>query len=75
MDGNQVKNAVDVGIGVGGLTSSEWLQWVHAMSDMAAAMAAVGGAILVTLRIAIAYRDWSEGKKVKVKEKNDECGS
>jgi hypothetical protein len=40
--------------------SSPW--WLRYLEDYAAAYIAIGGAILVTIRVAIAYRDWRRNK-------------
>jgi hypothetical protein len=52
------ERTLDYIIGAGGATAPAWLQWVHMVSDMAAAVAAIGGVMLVSLRIALAIREW-----------------
>lgn len=57
------KNTADVVIGVGGATSPKWLMLLHAASEISATMAAIGGAVLVAFRVALAYREWVRGRE------------
>lgn len=54
------KVALDTGIGGIGATSPLWLQNIQTGAGL---VAAVGGAILVIIRLAIAWRDWRNGGK------------
>lgn len=65
------KNVGDVGLGLGGATSPAWLQYLHTVNELAAAFAVLGGAVLVALRVALAYRELKEGRRVKAEA--DEC--
>lgn len=52
----QMKNAaVDVPIGVGAVSLPVWIEY---LKEGAVAVTAVGGAILVGIRIAVAIRDY-----------------
>ena len=56
------KTATDVAIGAGATASGAavWFDWIQ---HGAAIIAAVGGAALVMVRLAIAIRDWRNDKK------------
>lgn len=66
-----VKNTTDVAIGVGGATSPKWLEALHTASEVSATMAAIGGAVLVAFRVALAYREWVRGRAVPVDDETD----
>jgi hypothetical protein len=51
----QIKTALDTSIGTIGASSPLWIQHLQ---QGAAIVAAVGGAILVVIRLLIAWRDW-----------------
>jgi hypothetical protein len=55
--------AIDTAIGttVGGTGVAVWLDWIQ---GGAATVAAVGGAVLVLIRLLIAWREWRNGRKV-----------
>ena len=56
------KIALDTGIGSIGATSPLWLQYIQTGAGL---IAAVGGAVLVIIRLAIAWRDWRSGRNGK----------
>lgn len=49
---------IDYALGAGGVTSPVWLTWVHQVSEVSAMLAAIGGAVLVMVRIAIAVKKY-----------------
>jgi hypothetical protein len=55
-----IKTALDTSIGTIGAISPIWIQYLQ---EWAGFIAAVGGAILVIIRLAIAWRDWRNGKR------------
>lgn len=59
-----VKHTIDYTLGAGVITAPVWVQWLQVASSLAAFVAAFGGVILVTIRIAIAWRDWRRGEVV-----------
>lgn len=54
-----VKTAVDASLGTGAVTSPLWLQLLERGLGF---YVAVAGAILITIRLVIAFRDWRAGK-------------
>lgn len=48
----------DYTVGTGGATSPFWLPWLHGVSEIAGAIAAIGGVVLVTIRIKLAWREY-----------------
>lgn len=50
-------HGVDYTIGGLGATSPVWLQWVDYLSQWAGVIAAIGGVILIILRIWLAIRE------------------
>lgn len=54
------KNAIDGAIGAVGVSSPVWLQYLQ---NGAGAVVAIGGAVLIVIRVMIAWRDWRNGKK------------
>jgi hypothetical protein len=65
-----LKNTTDMAIGVGGATSPKWLEVLHTASEVSATMAAIGGAVLVAFRVALAYREWVRGRAAPVDDDN-----
>ncbi len=59
---DQIKTAVDGSLGVGAITSPFWLAWME--SGLKIFMLA-GGAVLLAIRILIAWREWRAGKQNK----------
>lgn len=66
-----VRQAADLTIGTVGMSSPLWLQYLHAASDIAATVAALGGAVLVALRVLLAYREWRKPAMERAEE--DQC--
>jgi hypothetical protein len=54
------KNAIDGALGAAGISSPFWLTQLQ---TVAGAVVAVGGAVLIVIRVMIAWRDWRNGKK------------
>jgi len=52
-------NLTDLGVGGGALTVPLWL---HQLADWAQAFVMIGGAVLLALRLIIAWRDVRKGK-------------
>jgi predicted ferric reductase len=50
-----IAGKTDIATGVAAVTSPLWLRWLE---YGAAAYIAIGGIILITIRVAIAYRNW-----------------
>lgn len=64
MSAESQRAAIDTAIATtaGGGAVAVWMDWIQ---GGAATVAAVGGAILVLVRLAIAIRDWRNGKQAK----------
>lgn len=56
------KNAIDGTLGTLGVSSPIWLQYIETGSKT---IVLIGGAMLVVIRVAIAIRDWRNGKQAK----------
>jgi hypothetical protein len=59
MEQEHLAAKLDVLLGAGGLTSPAWLPLLHNLNELAATIAAIGGAALVLVRLAIALRAWA----------------
>lgn len=55
--GPAVKTGVDVTVGVGAIASPEWLPLVHSVSEVAGAIAALGGLVLLYFRLKLVILD------------------
>lgn len=53
------KEALDGLLGVGAVSSPIWLQYIQTTIGM---FMLIGGALLLALRLAIAWREWRAGK-------------
>lgn len=60
--GRNLKHAGDYAVGTAGAASPAWIPWMHQMNEIAALVATLGGAVLVFVRLAIAVRDWKQGR-------------
>jgi hypothetical protein len=54
------KEALDGALGVSAVSSIIWLQYIQTAIGM---FMLIGGAVLLALRLAIAWREWREGKR------------
>lgn len=54
------RNAIDGTLGLGAVTSPFWLSWVE---NGLGIFMLVGGAVLLTLRLMITWRQWRAGKQ------------
>lgn len=58
-----VNSISDAALGAGGVTSPVWLPILHSINAVAAAVAAVGGAVLILIRIYFVLDRWDEYRK------------
>ena len=52
--------AVDSALGAGGLSAIVWWPYIEGAMQV---IVGAGGAVLIILRVLIAWREWREGKK------------
>lgn len=58
-----IQAAADAAIGVGGVTSPTWLPAIYEINLIAGCVAAVGGALLIVIRIYFVLNRWDEYRK------------
>ncbi|NIA67766.1 hypothetical protein HBA54_04110 [Pelagibius litoralis] len=63
-----VKASVDGTLGVGAVSSPFWVAWLEALRDGLGFYMLFGGAVLLTLRLAIAWRDWRQSSNTSSSE-------
>lgn len=56
------KQLTDYTVGGTAATSPWWLEWLHTANEVAATVAAIGGVVLVLIRIRVAWREWRGGR-------------
>lgn len=54
-----VRNTIDAALGTGAVTSPIWLQYIQ---DGLGLFMLIGGAVLLLLRLMIAWREWRNSK-------------